>query len=347
LTHHSNGQPQATGQAHGRADTTRRQLLTRVTAAVTWAAGATVATRSQAQAYPTKPIKVVVGYAPGGAVDIVARTLGQSLSASLGQPVVVENKPGAGTNIAVKSVITAEPDGYTLMLAANALAANMALYQPAPFDAERDLVPVSLVGRVPVVLATSTASNLTSFARFLEVAKAKSPVLSFASPGNGSTPHLAIELFARAAGIDLQHIPYRGGSPAITDVIGGQVPLVAVNALEVQPHVRSGKLRVLAVLSPTRTAIFPETPTIAESGFPGFEASVWYGLVAPAATPKAVVTRLHAEVQKALQTREVRERMTAVGGEVVPGSSEHFGALIRAERLRYDKLVREAQIKPD
>ena len=355
MTHPANGPAQRSALTGSMTDTSRRQLLTRAAATVTLAVGASLASRSQAQgqaqvqaqAYPSKPIKVVVGYAPGGAVDIVARTLGQSLSTSLGQPVVVENKPGAGTNIAVKSVITAEPDGYTLMLAANALAANMALYQPAPFDAERDLVPVSLVGRVPVVLATSTTSNLTGFAKFLEVAKAKSPVLSFASPGNGSTPHLAIELFARAAGIELQHIPYRGGSPAITDVIGGQVPLVAVNALEVQPHVRSGKLRVLAVLSPTRTAIFPDTPTIAESGFPGFEASVWYGLVAPAATPKAVVTRLHAEVQKALQTRDVRERMTAVGGEVVPGSADQFGALIRSERLRYEKLVREAQIKPD
>jgi tripartite-type tricarboxylate transporter receptor subunit TctC len=329
-------------------DSARRDLLARAAATLVWAGATTVAGRAHAQqAYPGRPIKVVVGYAPGGAVDIVARTLGQSLSSSLGQPVIVENKPGAGTNIAVKSVISADPDGYTLMLAANALAANMALYQPAPFDAERDLVPVSLVGRVPVVLATSANSNLTGFARFLEIAKAKSPVLSFASPGNGSTPHLAIELFARAAGIELQHVPYRGGSPAITDVIGGQVPLVAVNALEVQPHVRSGKLRVLAVLSPTRTAIFPDTPTIAESGFPGFEASVWYGLVAPAATPKAIVTRLHAEVQKALSTKEVRERMTAVGGEVVPGTAEQFGALLHAERLRYEKLVREAQIKPD
>ena len=351
MTHQAKRSAQRSALTGSMTGTSRRQLLTRAAATVTLGVGASLGSRSQAQAlaqaYPSKPIKVVVGYAPGGAVDIVARTVGQSLSTGLGQPVVVENKPGAGTNIAVKSVIAAEPDGYTLMLAANALAANMALYQPPPFDAERDLVPVSLVGRVPVVLATSTASNLTGFAKFLEVAKAKSPVLSFASPGNGSTPHLAIELFARAAGIELQHIPYRGGSPAITDVIGGQVPLVAVNALEVQPHVRSGKLRVLAVLSPSRTAIFPDTPTIAESGFPGFEASVWYGLVAPAATPKPVVARLHAEVQKALQTRDVRERMTAVGGEVVPGSSEQFGALIRSERLRYEKLVREAQIKPD
>jgi tripartite-type tricarboxylate transporter receptor subunit TctC len=158
---------------------------------------------------------------------------------------------------------------------------------------------------------------------------------------------MAIELFARAAGIDLQHIPYRGGSPAITDVIGGQLPLVAVNALEVLPHVKSGKLKVLAVLSPNRSSIFPDVPTIAESGFPGFEASVWYGLVAPAATPKPIVQKLHEEVQKALQTKEVRERMNAVGGEVVPGSAEMFTNLIRSERARYSKLVREANIQPD
>ena len=301
----------------------------------------------QAQAYPSKPVKVVVGYAAGGAVDAVARAVGQSLSNSLGQSFIVENKPGAGTNIAVKSVIDAAPDGYTLMMAANALAANMALYQPAPFDAERDLVPVSLIGRVPVVIAAHAAVPYANIKELIAAAKAKPGSIAFATPGNGSTPHMAIEFFKRAAGISLLHIPYRGGAPAITDVIGGQLPLVAVNALEVQPHVKSGKLKVLAVLSPNRTAIFPDAPTIAESGYPGFEASVWYGLVAPAATPKPIVAKLHAEVQKALQTKEVRERMTAVGGEVIPGSAEQFKALIHAERVRYEKLVREANIKPD
>jgi len=300
-----------------------------------------------AQAYPNKPIKVVVGYAAGGAVDVVARTIGQSLSASMGQPVLVENKPGAGTNIAVKSVISAEPDGYTLMMAANALAANMALYQPMPFDAERDLVPVSFIGRVPVVIAANPNVPYANVKQLIDAAKGKPNSIAFGSPGNGSTPHMAIELFARAAGIDLQHVPYRGGSPAITDTIGGQIPLVAVNALEVLPHAKSGKLKVLAVLSPNRSPIFPDVPTIAESGFAGFEASVWYGLVAPAATPKAIVAKLHDEVQKALQTKEVRERMNAVGGEVVPGSAEMFGNLIRAERQRYTKLVKEANIQPD
>ena len=311
-------------------------------------AAATAAPHALAQAaYPARPIRILVGYAAGGAVDAVARAIGQVLSQSLGQPVIVDNKPGAGSNIAVKSVIAAEADGYTLMMAANALAANMSLYQPMPFDAEKDLVAISLVGRVPVVLAAGANAGIGSLQALLQSAKAKPGVLAYASPGNGSTPHMAIELLEREAGIQLQHVPYRGGAAALTDVIGGQVPLVAVNALEVQPHAKSGKLKVLAVLSANRTPIFPDVPTIAESGFPGFEAAVWYGLVAPAATPKAVVARLHDEVQKALQTKEVRERMTAVGGEVLPGSSDQFAQLIRSERRRYEKLVREANIKPD
>lgn len=307
----------------------------------------TVALAQAPSNYPNKPVKIVVGYAPGGAVDVVARTLGQSLSTQLGQSFIVENKPGAGTNIAVKSVITAEPDGYTLMLAANALAANMALYQPMPFDAEKELTAISLVGRVPVVIAANPNAPFSTVAKLIEAAKAKPGQIAFASPGNGSTPHMAIEFFAKAAGIDLQHIPYKGGSPAITDAIGGQLPLVAVNALEVLPHVKSGKLKVLAVLSPTRSVIYPDVPTIAESGFPGFEASVWYGFVAPAATPKPIIVKLHAEIQKALQTKEVKDRMNSVGGEVIAGSSEMFAALIRSERQRYEKLVREANIKPD
>lgn len=316
--------------------------------AMTSLAGLALAGRAAAQsAYPNKPIRLVVGYSAGGAVDIVARTLGQSLAASLGQPIVVENKPGAGTNIAVKSVIDAPPDGYTLMLAANALAANMALYQPAPFDAERDLAPIALVGRVPVVIAANPAAPYASVAQLVAAAKAKPGSINYGSPGNGSTPHMAMELFAKAAGMDLQHVPYKGGSQALTDAIGGQIPLVAMNALEVLPHAKSGKLKVLAVLSAQRSSIFPDVPTIAESGYPGFEASVWYGLVAPAATPAPLLDRLHAEVQKALAGSEMRQRMTAVGGDVSPGSRKQFATLIHDERQRYAKLVRETGIKPD
>ncbi|MCI4430624.1 MAG: tripartite tricarboxylate transporter substrate binding protein [Burkholderiales bacterium] len=300
-----------------------------------------------AQTYPGKPIKVIVGYAAGGAVDIVARTVGQQLAISLGQPVIVDNRPGAATNIAVKALIESPADGYTLLLAANALAANPSLFQPPPFDLARDIAPVSLVGSVPVVIAVSAASGLTTIAQLVESAKARPQSITYASPGNGSTPHLAFELFERAAAVSLTHVPYKGGAPAITDVIGGHVQVIAVNALEVQPQVKGGKLRVLAVLSRNRSPIWPEVPTIAESGYPGFEASVWYGFVAPAATPKPVIARLHAEVQKALASTDVRERLAAAGGEVIPASTEQFAAMLESERLRYAKLIREANIKPD
>ncbi len=310
-------------------------------------AAATSLRAMPADPYPAKPIRILVGYTAGGAVDVVARTIGQNLSASLGQPVIVENKPGAGTNIAVRSLIDSPPDGYTLMLTANALAANMALYHPAPFDAERDVVPVSLVGRVPVVIAARADSQYTSLQKLVQDAKAHPGTVNYASPGNGSTPHLAIEMFAHAAGIQLSHIPYKGGSQAITDVLGGQVSLVAVNALEVVPHVQAGKLRVLAVMGASRTAMLPGVPTIAESGYPGFEASVWYGLIAPAQTPQPVVAKIHDAVQKALASTEVQKRISDVGGEVTPASAAQFGALIHDERVRYEKLVREANIHLD
>lgn len=304
------------------------------------------ATFAQA-AYPNKPLRVIVGFTAGGAVDLIARSVSQILSESLKQPVLIENRPGAGTNIAMKALIDAPADGYTLMLTANSIAANPALYKPAPFDPEKDMAAVSLVGRVPVVLAANINAPYASIAQVIAAAKGKANSVAYGSPGNGTTPHMAMEFFTRAAGINLQHIPYRGGSQAITDVIGGQLPLVAVNALEVLPHAKAGKLKVLAVLSPNRSSIFPETPTIAESGFAGFEASVWYGFIAPQATPKPVLERLHAEIQKALQNSDVRARLSNSGGEVLPGSSEQFAQLIRSERIRYERLVREADIKPD
>ena len=230
---------------------------------------------------------------------------------------------------------------------ANAAAANPTLYQPPPFDTVRDLTPVSLVGRVPVVIAVNVASELGSIASLVSASKAKPGSVNVGTPGNGSTPHLAVELFQRAAGIELTHVPYKGGAQAITDTLAGHIQTVAVNALEVLPHVKAGKLRVLAVLSPVRSPIFADTPTIAESGYPGFEASVWYGVVGPAGLPPAVLTRLHAEVQKALATADVKERLASAGGEALPGPVERFANLLASEKSRYEKLIRDARIQPD
>jgi tripartite-type tricarboxylate transporter receptor subunit TctC len=300
-----------------------------------------------AQDYPNKPIKVLVGYAPGGAVDLVARTLGQSLSSSLGQPIVVENKPGAGTNIAVKQLIDSPPDGYTLMVAANALAANMSLYKPQPFDIDKDITPIAMIGRVPVVIAAPIDSKYQKLSDLIKAAKANPDYITYGTPGNGATPHMAMKFFEQAAGISLKHVPYKGGSPAITDVIGGQLDLVAVNMLEIAPHVKSGKLKIIAVMSAKRSPLFPEVPTIAESGFPGFEASVWYSLIAPAKMPNTIVKMLHAQVEKALQSKEMVERLSSVGGEVSPGTTAQFTAYLNSERKRYEKLVRDANIQPD
>jgi len=318
---------------------TRRQTLL---AAIAIASGAGV----RAQAFPSKPVRIIVGYSAGGAVDIIARAIGQHLQAALGQPVIVDNRPGAGTNIATKSLIDSAPDGHTLMLAANALAANVSLFQPAPYALDR-ITPIALVGRVPVVLAASAQSPVHSIKTLIAQSKAKPASIDYGTPGNGSTPHLAIELFERAAGIRLTHVPYKGGAPAMNDVIGGHIQTVALNALELLPHVKAGKLRVLAVLSEKRSPIFPDAPTIAESGFPGFEASVWYGVVGPAGLPSPVVARLHQEVQRALAAPDVRERLVSAGGDVAPGSSAQFSDLLQREQQRYEKLIREAQIKPD
>jgi len=263
--------------------------------------------------------------------------------------VVVENRAGASGSIAAAQVAKSPADGYTLMMLATPTLLAPHLYKKAGYDTTKDFTPVATVYDLPIVVVVNPAQmpSVTDVQKLITHAKARPGQLNYTSSGAGSFGHLSMELLKQLGGFEMQHVPYKGGVPAITDTIGGQVPLVAVNALEVLPHAKSGKLKVLAVLSPNRSANFPEAPTIAESGYPGFEASVWYGLVAPAATPKPIVTRLHAEVQKALQTPEVRQRMNAVGGEVVPGSAEMFANLIRSERVRYDKLVREANIQPE
>jgi len=318
-----------------------RTLAALAAALLAWGA----APAAMAQAYPNKAVKILVGFAPGGAMDIVARTVGQKMAAGLGQPVVVDNKPGAASNIAIRQLIDSPPDGYTVMLVANGLTANPFLYTQQPFDPNADVVPITLVARLPVVIAANASSDLTTLRKMIDASKAKPGSVNYGSPGSGSTPHLAIELFARSAGIQLTHIPYKGGSPAIADVLGGQLPLVAVNAVEVLPHVKAGKLRILAALSAERVATLPEAPTIAESGFPGFEASVWHAFIAPKGTPAAIVEKLRAEIHKALADPEVKERLAGLGAVVSPTTPQELGALVRGEHERYGKLIREAGIK--
>ncbi len=300
---------------------------------------------AMAQAYPSKTVKILVGFAPGGAMDIVARTVGQKLAEGLGQTVIIENKPGAASNIAIRQLIESPPDGYTVMLVANGLTANPLLYTQQPFDPNTDVVPISLVARLPVVIAAGAKSELSTLRKVIEASKARPGSVNYGSPGQGSTPHLATELFARGAGIELTHVPYKGGKPAIADVLGGQLPLVAVNAVEVLPLVKDGKLRVLAALSAQRVSTLPDAPTIAESGYPGFEASVWHAFIAPKGTPPAIVARLNAEIHKALADPVVKERLANLGAEVSPTTPQELATLVRTEYERYGKLIREANIK--
>ncbi|MBO9514001.1 MAG: tripartite tricarboxylate transporter substrate binding protein [Variovorax sp.] len=300
-----------------------------------------------ADAFPSKTIKILVGYSAGGAVDAVARALGQQMSSVLGQPVIIENKPGAGTNIAVKALTTSAPDGYTLLLAANALAANPALYKPAPFDLARDFTPIAQVGRVPVVFAVRDDAKIKTLQELVAAAKVRPGGISVATPGNGSTPHLAMELFQHTAGISMRHVPYKGGAQALTDVVGGHVDVLAINALEALPLTQSGKLRALAVMSAERSGVLPGVPTVAESGFPGFEASVWYALVGPANLPAPVAQALYAAAQKAIASPQVRDLLAAAGGSSSPGSMEQAQKLIASEATRYAKIIQEAGIQPD
>ena len=323
----------------------RRRRWLRTTAA--WGAAALCGRSGVARGESAQAVRLLVGYSAGGAVDTIARTLAQQLQDGLGQTLIVDNRPGAGTNIAMRALIDSAPDGRTLMLVANAVAANPTLYQPAPFDPARDLTPIALVGRVPVVIATSPGSGLASVAALVARAKAEPAAVTFGTPGNGSTPHLALALFARTAGIELTHVPYKGGAPALTDALAGRIALLAVNALEVISLVRAGRLRVLAVLSPQRSALLPGVPTIAESGCPGFEASVWYGVVGPAGMAAPHVARLHDAIETALAGAPLRERLASAGGDVLPGSVDGFAALLAQETARYRVLIRNARIQPD
>jgi tripartite-type tricarboxylate transporter receptor subunit TctC len=300
----------------------------------------------RADNYPTRPVKILVGFAAGGAVDVIARALGEQLSQQLGQPFIVESRPGAGSNLAAAETARAEPDGYTLILGTTGFAVNMTLFAKPGFDVD-NLTPVSKVGEIAAVLAANPNFPSNTVPELVQAAKAKPGHLIYGSPGNGSSPHLAAELFQRMAEIKLTHVAYKGGTPAITDVLGGHVPLIAVNILEALPHLQAGSLKALAVTSSHRLSMLPNVPTVAESGYPGYSSATWYALFGPGKLPPEIVAKLNTAVQKALAEPRFRAKMEQVGGEVTASSPDELRAFVKAERAKWGQVVREAQIKAD
>lgn len=319
---------------------TRRQahalLLATATAPSAWA-----------QAWPAKPIRIVVNFPPGGAADQLARAIAQPLQETLGQPVTVENRGGAGGNLGADAVAKSPGDGHTLLFASGGtVSVNPHIYAKMPFDPLKDIVPVAAAARVLVYLVVRADSPIKDYAGLVADLKANPGRRSFGSPGNGSSPHLAGEMMKSMAGVYAVHIPYRGAAPALTDLLGGQIDYLFDPGIAV-PHIRSGRLRLLAVGSPSRSPLFPDTPTLNEAGLKGFDADTVFGLYAPAGTPAAVITKLNAEVNRILGTPAMRERVTAIGGVPVPMSPEQFAAKMADDGKRFGAIVRERGIVGD
>jgi tripartite-type tricarboxylate transporter receptor subunit TctC len=301
---------------------------------------------ASADDYPTRPVRIVAGFAAGGGVDITARLIGQWLAERLGQSFVIENRPGAGGNIGTEAVVKAAPDGYTLLLATVPNAVNASLYEKLNFNFIRDTVPVAGIIRVPMVILLNPSVPATTVAEFISYAKANPGKVNMASAGNGSAPHMAGELFKMMAGVDLVHVPYRGQGPALTDLLGGDVQVLFATAPGTTDYIRTGKLRALAVTSAARAEVLPELPTVADF-VPGYEASQWYGLSAPKNTPADIVDRLNREINAAIAEPRMKARLAAIGGEPLPGSPADFGKLIAEETEKWSKVVRAAGIKPE
>ncbi len=316
---------------------------------VACATGAAVA-QDVAAAYPSRPIRIVVGFAPGGPTDLLARELAARLHESWGQPVIVENKPGAGSRIAFEHVARAEPDGYTLLLGAVQTATNMAVYKRLSYDTLRDFAPVTQLSSAVLALAVSPSLKARSVAELVDLARARPGELSYATFGVASSAHFAGALFEQQAGIRITHVPYNGAAPAQTAIAGGQVDFGFMSALSAMPLLQSGKLRPIAVTAEKRLAQLPDVPTMAEAGgkdLAGFDVTTWFGVFAPAGTPPPVVARLNEELRKALLTTEMRERLAKMGAEPAPTSPAEFAAFIRTELAKYEKVVKFSGAKVD
>ena len=299
---------------------------------------------ASAQDYPTRPVKWVVGYPPGGATDIIARLLGQRLSERLGQQFVIENKPGAGNNIATESVINAEPDGYTLLFVNPASYINATLYANLKFNVIRDIAPIAAFNRVPNVMTVNNNVPAKTVAEFIAYVKANPGKVNLASSGNGTSVHLSGEMFMAMAGVKMQHVPYRGAAPAITDLLGGQVQLIFDNMPSILQHVRAGSVRALAVTGTARSPLLPDVPVLADT-IPGYEASALFGMGAPKNTPKAVIEKLNKEINAVLAEPAIKARLLDLGGEPLIGTPEAFGAMIVAETDKWKKVIEEAKVE--
>ena len=302
---------------------------------------------AQAQTYPTHPLRLIVPFPPGGSTDILARALSQKLAEGLAQPVVIDNRPGAGGSIGAEAAAKAAPDGYTLMMGhLGTLAVNAAIYKKLPYDPVKSFAPVCLMAIVPSVLVVNPLLPISSTAELIAYAKANPGKLAYGSAGSGSTSHLTTEYFKLATGTDILHVPYKGVGPMLTDLVSGQLSMGLNGAPAVMPHVNSGRLRALAVSSLTRLPSLPNIPTLAESGVPGFEANGWYGIVAPAGTPREIVARLNAEIRRIVATPELRARLDAEGAIPAADSPEAFAAFIASEIARWGAVLKRAGIEP-
>lgn len=300
-----------------------------------------------AQPFPSRPVRLVVPYPPGGANDIVARLLAPSMGAQLGQNVVVDNRGGANTIIGSELVATAAPNGHTILIIAAGHAINPSLYHNLPYNTARDFAAIALVGDGAYVLVAHPSLALASSADLIALAKSKPGQIAYASSSIGNLTHLAAELFNSLAGIKMLHVPYKGGNPAMLDLLGGRVSVFFSTVAVARPHLQTGRIKGLGVTTARRSLALPDVPTIAESGLPGYAVSGWYGLVAPAATPKAAIGRLHSVVQVALRQAEIREKLLGVGIEVVDATTAQFGELITAEFAKWDKVVKPLGITPE
>jgi len=300
-----------------------------------------------AQEYPTKPIRLIAPFAPGGPTDLFARLMGAKLGERLGQPVLVENRPGAGGSVGAEAAAKSAPDGYTLVLVSSSFAVNATLYPKLPYDALRDFAPITLLASAPFLVVAHNSVPASSVRELIALAKANPGKLNYGSGGSGSGPHIVAELFKSEAGVDIVHVPYKGTGPLTAALVAGDVQLAFGNIFALVPQVKSGRLKALAVTGAQRSSALPEVPTVAESGLPGFEAAGVHGLLAPAGTPRRIIDRLNAECVAILRSPEVRAQLASDGAEPVAGTPEQYAAQISAEVRKWGKLIRERGIRAD